>query len=94
MQLIEELIHAGEGVAVLDGLGIERTVVDAEPEGAVGLAGKEDGGTVLGDGRPDPALLEVGGELALELLNLCWGLAESQHKKVDIGPRPYRLKLV
>ena len=70
MKLVEELIHAGERVAVLHRLSVESTVIDAEAEGTVGLAGKEDGGAILGDSRPDPALLEVGGELALELLNL------------------------
>jgi hypothetical protein len=76
VQLIEELIHAGEGVAVLDGLGIECPVVDAHTEGTISLAGKEDGRTILRASRPDPAFLEVDGELALELLELSRGHAE------------------
>ena len=76
MELIEELIHAGEGVAVFDGLGIECPVVDAQTEGAISLAGEEDRRSILGAGRPDPALFKVDGELAFKLLNLSWGHAE------------------
>jgi hypothetical protein len=61
MELIKELIHAGEGVAVFDGLGIECPVVDAKTEGAISLAGEEDRRTILGAGGTDPALFKVDG---------------------------------
>jgi hypothetical protein len=76
VKLVKELIHAGEGVAVLDGLGVKCPVVDAEAEGTISLASKQDGCTILRAGRPNPALLEVDGQLAFELLNLSRGHAE------------------
>jgi hypothetical protein len=73
MEPVEHFVHAGEGVGVLDGDGVEGAVVHAKPEGTVFLADEEDGGAERGDGRADVAAGEEVGELAAELLELVVG---------------------
>jgi hypothetical protein len=70
MELVEELIHPGEGISVLDRLRVESPIVNAEAEGAICLASKENGRAILRDGGPDPTLLKVDGELPLEFFEL------------------------
>lgn len=75
MKVVKQLIHAGEGVAVLDGGGIEGTVVNTKAEGAIGFSGKEDRGTILRDARADPTFLKVDLDLFLQLGELGRGHA-------------------
>jgi hypothetical protein len=65
MQMVKQLIHAREGVAVFDSGGIEGAVVDAEAKGTVSFAGKQDWGTILRDTWADPTFLKVDLDLFL-----------------------------
>jgi len=75
VQLVEEVVNSWQRIAVLDSDGVERAVVDAKTEGAVGLGGEQHRRTVLGGGGTNPALGKVGFELAEELLEFGRGHA-------------------
>jgi hypothetical protein len=67
VEAVQHFVNAREGVAVLDGLGVEGSVVYAETEGAIFFFDKEDGCAEGGDAGADVASLEEVGELAFEL---------------------------
>ena len=78
VQLVEEVVDSRQRIAVLDSDGVERTVVNAKTESAVGLGGEQHRRTVLGGGGTNPALGEVGLELAEELLEFGRGHASER----------------
>lgn len=70
LELIQQLIDTREGVAVLDGDGIEGAVVDTHAKGAIFFAGEEDGGTKWRLGGHDPAFRKVVLQLTKDFLKL------------------------
>jgi hypothetical protein len=47
VEMVKELVGERERSTIFDSLSIQRPVVDAHPQGAIGLAGKKDRCTIL-----------------------------------------------
>jgi hypothetical protein len=70
MELVQELVHDGDGKFVLGHHGVKGAIVDAETPRAIGLAHQEDRRREPGCQDPDDALREHNRHLALELILL------------------------
>jgi hypothetical protein len=80
MELVKQLIHHRNRELVLESLGVEGAVVDAEAPRLVRLPYQQDGRGERRGARPDDALGEHGRTLSFQLVLLQLGVAVRAHR--------------